>query len=187
MELLLESINKNSKDIEKVKDLYYGSFPEVERHPMDLLFYKANLNCVDFLAIYDKDIFVGFTYLITHKNLTYVLYLAIDGNVRSKGYGSLVLSQIKEKYSKNQIILNIEVIDESAINFEQRVTRKKFYERNGYESSGLLYKDRWCLYEAMVNGEKEVTKEKFYDLVKTFTGDSLFLFLEVQITSTKFN
>lgn len=183
MNLILKPMNRNSKDSEKVRDLIYESFPEVERFPMSLLFHKTKLNAVDFFAIYDKDTFVGFTYLITRKTLTYVQYLAIDGNFRSKGYGSLILSQIKERYPKNQIILNIEAVDESAINYEQRVIRKKFYIRNGYESSGLIFKDRWGVYEVMVNGEKEVNREEFCDLIKTFTGTSLFFYLEIQIST----
>ncbi|MCM3782106.1 GNAT family N-acetyltransferase [Neobacillus mesonae] len=182
MNLKLEPFNNNLKDFEKVCDLLYEAFPEKERLPLDLLLYKSKLDLVEFFAIYDKDTFVGFTYLVTQKKLTYVQYLAIDGNSRSKGYGSLILSLIKEKYSSNQIILNIETVDKGAINYEQRVTRKKFYIRNGYKSSGLHFKDRWGVYEIMVNGEKEVYPEEITDLMRTFIGTSLFLYLEIQIS-----
>lgn len=181
MGLELKPLNKDSKNINKISDLLYEAFPEVERLPLELLFDRANLDGIDFLAIYDEDNFIGFTYLITRKNLTYVQYLAIDRHSRSKGYGSMILSRIKEKYFNNQLMLNIENVDKSATNYEQRLNRKSFYLRNGYESSGLLFKDRWGMYEVMVNGEGEVNQEEFSELIREFTGNSLFLYLEIQI------
>lgn len=181
MHLKLETLTKNSGEFAKVEELYYESFPENERIPMSLLMRKVKQNFVDFLVLYDESKFVGFTYLITHKNLTYVLYIAIAGNVRSKGYGGRALAQIKEKFPNNRIILNIEVIDETASNYEQRVTRRKFYTRNGYESSTFLYRDRWGLYEVMIHGGK-VNAEEFYALLKKFAGTLLFSVFKPQIT-----
>lgn len=181
MNLRVESIIKNPREIDNVKELYYGSFPKNERMPMNLLMWKAKRNFVDFLVIYDEGRYVGFTYLITHKYLTYVLYIAIDSSARSKGYGGHALAKIKEKYPNNRIILNIEVIDETASNYEQRVTRRKFYIRNGYESSTFLYRDRWGLYEVMIHGGK-VNKEEFYALLKNFAGILLFSVFKPQIT-----
>ncbi|WHY94596.1 GNAT family N-acetyltransferase [Neobacillus cucumis] len=183
MNIIFKPLQRNSEDYEKVNDLIYESFPEVERLPISLLFHKTKLNGVDFFVIYDKDTFVGFTYLITRKNLTYVQYLAIDTKLQSKGYGSQILSTIKERYSENQIVLNIEADDERAVNYEQRVVRKKFYIRNGYKSSGLSFKDRWGVYEVMVNGEEEVNRIEFIDLFKGFVGNSLFLYLEIEINT----
>lgn len=186
MTLRSESIIKNPKEIEKIKELYHEAFPKSERMPMRFLLRKAKKDFVDFLAIYDDEVFIGFTYIITEGSLIYVLYLAIDESVRSKGYGSRVLAQIKEMYSNNRIILIIEVTDETAANYEQRVTRKNFYIRNGYQSSGLIYQDRWGLYEVMLNGDT-VESEAFYHLLKKFQGSLLFRFFKPQITlSTKY-
>ncbi|WKA54539.1 GNAT family N-acetyltransferase [Planococcus shixiaomingii] len=181
MNLRVESVFDNRKEIKKVTELYEGSFPQNERIPMKLLLWKAKQDFVDFLVIYDNDVFVGFTYLITREDLTYVLYIAIDNKIRSKGYGSLALAQIKEKYPDNRIILNIEVIDETASNYEQRVTRRKFYTRNGYEGSSYSYRDRWGLYEVMIHGGK-VNAEEFHALLKRFAGALLFSVFKPQIT-----
>jgi GNAT superfamily N-acetyltransferase len=181
MNLELKSLTKNSSEFAKVKELYYGSFPENERIPMNLLMWKAKQNFVDFLLLYDEEKFVGFTYLITNEDLTYVLYIAIDSSVRSKGYGGHALAKIKDKYPNNRIILNIEVSDEKASNYEQRVTRRKFYTRNGYEGSSFLYRDRWGLYEVMVQGGK-FNEEEFYALLKNFAGILLFSVFKPQIT-----
>lgn len=185
MTLRAESIIKNPKEIEKIKELYHEAFPKSERMPMRFLLRKAKKDFVDFLAIYDDNVFIGFTYIITEGSLTYVLYLAIDGSVRSKGYGGRILTQIKEMHSNNRIVLIIEVTDETAANYEQRLTRKNFYIRNGYQSSGLIYQDRWGMYEVMLNGD-DINSETFYHLLKRFQGRLLFRFFKPQITlSTK--
>lgn len=184
MNLRVESVLDNPKKIKKVEELYESSFPKNERIPMKLLLWKARKKFVDFLVIYDNDVFVGFTYLITREDLTYVLYIAIDNNIRSKGYGSLALAQIKEKSPNNRIVLNIEVVDETASNYEQRVIRRKFYTRNGYEGSTLLYKDRWGLYEVMVHGGK-VNAEEFHALLKRYAGAFLFSVFKPQITHSR--
>lgn len=183
MKIKLEPLTKTHSELAKVKELYYGSFPKNERIPMNLLLWKAKRDFVDFLVIYDERKYIGFTYLITDKDLTYVLYIAIDGDARSKGYGGRALAQIKEKYPNNRVILNIEVIDETASNYAQRVTRRKFYTRNGYESSTFLYRDRWGLYEVMIHGGK-VHIEEFYALLERFAGALLFSVFKPQITSS---
>lgn len=183
MSLKLEPLTKNQSEFAKVKELYYGSFPKNERIPMNLLMWKAKRAFVDFLVIYDEDEYIGFTYLITHKNLTYVLYIAIDGNARSKGYGGRALAKIKEKYPDNRIILNIEVVDETANNYAQRATRRKFYVRNGYEGSTYFYQDRWGLYEVIVQGGK-VQIDEFYALLENFAGALLFSVFKPHITSS---
>lgn len=181
MSLKFNNITKSSQDFKKVEGLFYQSFPKDERLSIDLLLYKADLGFGKLLGVYDNNAFVGFTYLITHENLTYILYLAVDESHQSKGYGSRILSLIKDEYNRNQIILNIETLDKLAPNYPQRLKRKNFYNRNGYNSANLLYKDRFGIYEVMVNGEENVNKETFKALMKTFAGHSLFLYLEIKI------
>lgn len=183
MDLTMEPLTRKQSEFGKAKELYYNSFPKNERIPMSLLIWKAKQDFVDFLAIYDEDTYIGFTYLISHKNLTYVLYIAIDGNARSKGYGGQALAKIKEQYPDNPIVLNIEVVDETASNYEQRATRRKFYTRNGYEGSSYLYQDRWGLYEVMVQGGK-VQIDEFYLLLEKFAGALLFSMFKPKITSS---
>ncbi|WP_252312668.1 GNAT family N-acetyltransferase [Sinobaca sp. H24] len=184
MSLKLESLTKKHREFAKVQELYYRSFPKNEQIPINLLLWKAKQSFVDFLVIYDEDKFVGFTYLITHKDLTYVLYIAIDATARSKGYGGRALAEIRERYPNNHIILNIEVIDKTANNYEQRITRRNFYIRNGYEGSTYLYQDRWSIYEVMVHGGK-VNVEEFHALLKKFAGALLFSVFKPKITSSK--
>ena len=180
MNLRVEYINKNSNELNNIIELFYKSFPKNEQMPLWFLFRKAKMDFVDFLAIYDGSVFVGFTYLITNRNLTFVLYLAISDKIRSKGYGRRVLTEIREKYPNNRIILNIEAVDETSSNYEQRIKRKSFYITNGFQNSNLVVKDHGNLYEVMISNS-EVTKEEYYDLIKRFTGSILFLFVKPKI------
>jgi hypothetical protein len=69
---------------------------------------------VDFLSFSNEGVFVGFAYLVSYKKTTFVLYLAVDGSLRGKGYGSRVLSQIKAEKTGQRTVLNIEPLDEKA-------------------------------------------------------------------------
>jgi len=182
MRLTMKSLTGNSPDLQQVSNLLYETFPKIERLPLDLLLYRSNFEGIDLLAIYDEGIFIGFTYVVTYKKLMYVQYLAVDSRFRSKGYGGAILSRIKEEYGDYQIVLNIEVVDANIGNYGQRVTRKKFYVRNGYASSGLFFRDRFDVYEVMVHGDKEVDPAELTDLMRTFYGTSLFMYLEIQIS-----
>lgn len=67
-----------------------------------------------------------------------VEYLAVSNQIRSKGTGSKILGEICRQYDDKRILLLIEKIDETANNLEQRIARKRFYLKNGFESSGVL-------------------------------------------------
>ncbi|RRJ64635.1 N-acetyltransferase [Paenibacillus oralis] len=134
MSLNVRPVYKRLKEYEQIKELIIS-----ERFPMWFLLWKARSNFADFLALYDDDRFVGVTYLVTSRDLTFVMYLAIDGEIRSKGYGKKALETIQSQHPGNRIILNIEAIEESADNYEQRVKRKFFYTKNGFINTALQY------------------------------------------------
>jgi len=175
--LRVQIITKNLKDFPIVEALYTSAFPTAEQAPMPYLLKRTEKNYVEFHAYYDGDVFVGFTYSMTHENLTFVMYLAIDANHRAKGYGSQILNQIREAYPNNRIILNIEAEDETADNNAQRKKRKQFYMRNGYNTSGVFLKIMGVTYELLVcNGN--CTAKEFLALNKKFMGSLLFLFFK---------
>jgi GNAT superfamily N-acetyltransferase len=107
---------------------------------------------VDFLSFSDEGVFVGFAYLVSYKKTTFVLYLAVDGSLRGKGYGSRVLSQIKAEKTGQRTVLNIEPLDEKAPNAEQRRKRLAFYERNGFSESGYVSRDPSSIYDVLCFG-----------------------------------
>ncbi|MFC3417903.1 GNAT family N-acetyltransferase [Salinicoccus hispanicus] len=176
MSLRVEPVKRNSKDSTRIKQLYKNSFPANEQIPFWFLLWKARKKYIDFSAFYDEDVLVGFTYLISDKDVAFVFYLAIDDKQRSKGYGGLTLSKIRDLYPQNRIILNIEAIDEQANNNEQRIKRKRFYLKNGYKNNGYLVKSGKNWFEVLTKGG-DVTPQEYSKLFKKLAGPLLSIFI----------
>jgi len=51
-------------------------------------------------------------------------------------YGSAILDHIKKSKPQKDILLNVELLDETADNYGQRVRRFKFYQKNGFFDTG---------------------------------------------------
>ncbi|MCM1542500.1 MAG: GNAT family N-acetyltransferase [Blautia sp.] len=131
MELI--KITSDFKEKEKLLALNDEAFPKEERIPSDRFFeLLRGLGC-DAWAFYDG-VFVGFAVLLSDADLqmAYLCYFAIDGGYRSRGYGSMALARLAEVYDRYQIALDMERMDESAGNYDQRLRRLAFYERNGF-------------------------------------------------------
>ncbi|BCN31829.1 GNAT family N-acetyltransferase [Anaeromicropila herbilytica] len=139
-----------SKSFRSIKKLYQQAFPENEKLPIWILVLMSLRKCVDFYSFYDKNVFCGFTYLIHYKKMTFVLYLATDSSVRSKGYGAGILDWIEKAYQENSIVLNIETVSEKYDNFEQRLKRQKFYYNNGFQDTGYTLYDKKDIYDVLI-------------------------------------
>ena len=137
MDLKVVSV-ANSKDKAKVKEIYTSSFQKEDRMPFWLMLLMARLPSTDFLALYDNNILCGFVYMATIKELTFVMFFAVDQTLRSKGYGSGILDKVQSLYPNNKIIVSIERCDETANDLADRVRRKNFYLNNGYTETGYL-------------------------------------------------
>lgn len=104
---------------------------------MILMSYSWN---TEFFAFYDEDDLCGFVYMATIGTQTFVMFVAVDENIRSKGYGSRILAKIQSLHPKNMIIISIEPCNKSAEDSELRLRRKRFYINNGYAESGYFIK-----------------------------------------------
>jgi GNAT superfamily N-acetyltransferase len=170
--LQVQKITRESKDLDAVQDLYFAAFPESEQAPMEFLLQKSEDDCVRFNAYYDEGVFVGLSYTITREDLTYLLYMAVNGSIRSKGYGTQILSCIKEFRPDNRIILNIDPTDESAANNEERIRRRNFYIRNGYSLSNIVIEMNGNTFDVLSSGA--CTADEFRALFKKYLGADLF-------------
>ncbi len=91
-----------------------------------------------FKAYYDNNQFVGILFTIETKDTLFVNYIAVNDQIRSKGYGSKLLQTLFERYPKQSVTLFIETMeDKNANNYEQRVKRLAFYEKNGFVQTGI--------------------------------------------------
>ena len=148
---LLYTNNQEYKD--RIEKLYLESFPEDERFPFWILEECSKENNSDLLAIIDNGVFVGMSYIVNCNNAYYLMYLAVEPNLRNKNYGSHILMDLKEKYKT--IFLSI---DEPADDISVR--RKNFYLRNGFYDTFKYYEDTGVNYEVLcTNPEYEITNE----------------------------
>ena len=178
--LRTESISKKNNNFQAVQNLINSAFPPAEQAPMWFLLHRAKKEHIKFNAYYDKESLVGIAYLVIHNQICYVIYLAVDGTVQSKGYGTQILNSIKLTYPNHRIILGIEAEDANAANNEQRKMRRQFYERNGFSSSGILMTFRDAPFDLLIfNGQ--CTAKEFFDLHRKFLGSIVSAFVKPKL------
>ena len=164
MNLQLIRLNTNSKDREYFEQINDEAFPISERMSFDEIFAFASATNTDVLGIYDDEKPVGFAVLLKNSECGYVYFLAIDSHTRSKGYGSATMKKMMAIYPELQLVLDFEVIDETAENNAQRIRRKNFYLTNGFHETGnytMLGDDR---FEVVCSGG-ELRKTALIDLL----------------------
>ena len=166
MELHTEYITENSRYWEGVNRLAKEAFPPEEYLAPQALVKMAETDHIDFLALSGQDACIGFMAVKIYKDLAYLFFLAIDSNCRSKGYGSRAIETLKAEYPGKKQVVDFEMLDDTAANFEQREKRRKFYLRNGYRETGLFLSYLGVDYEVFCMDE-EFEPEVFKAMMRT--------------------
>lgn len=162
---------------QQIKHLYRTAFPKEERAPLFFLFHKTKQKNNSFYAVVDNGEFVGLVYTIENERMVYVFFFAIEEAKRGKGYGTKVLSLIKEMYQERAVTLEIEdTADQNADNYEQRINRLGFYQRNGFKQLQIRVNEAGVVFE-LLSTEEGITREEFLNLMKNFLGEILFRFV----------
>lgn len=107
---------------------------------------------VHFDSLYDQDQFIGLTYTTVDEKAVYLFYFAIEPSKRGHGYGSRVLTLLKERYPAKQIYLDIEPVTPDADNYEQRQKRLAFYQQNGFKLTGYRLIEDGGTYDICTTG-----------------------------------
>ena len=128
-------VTRKQKDYHSVVELMLAAFPPKERIPVWILNLLSRKRNVNFNAWYDNKELCGITYTIESEKMMFLLYFAVNSKLRSKGYGSRIIHELKQTARDREIILNVEKPDQSAENNAQRVQRIAFYKRNGFYQS----------------------------------------------------
>lgn len=134
MELKALDINSDREICREAEKLYRQAFPREERLPWWVLRLQARRKGIELTAWMDGDTFCGFTSSVTVQDLHFVLFLAVAEDQRCRGRGSAILSQLTGTYGS--VVLNIELLDREASNYDQRLRRLAFYEKNGFRDTG---------------------------------------------------
>ena len=152
----------------RIKNLYESAFPKAEQLPIFVLTYLAKNRRLNLSAFYDDNLFVGLCFYEVYNDMIFVMFLAIDDKMRSIGYGSKILTALKEKYPNATISLSIEPVIEECDNFLQRKKRLAFYERNGYYRTTLQIKCGRDFYW-ILSTDPNLDKEKFRQTLKSLS------------------
>ncbi len=138
MDLIEKKLSKKLPNYEEICRFMKRAFPKEERMPMWLIRLLTQKKNYDFNVYYDGDLFVGVLFTIESEDTLFVFYIAVNDEIRSKGYGSQLLGVLFEKYPDKSVTLFIETMDDKeADNYAQRVKRLAFYERNGFVQTGI--------------------------------------------------
>lgn len=153
MRLNIEHITQENRFWEKVNVLAKEAFPSEEYLALSELVKMSQSDNFDFLALLDKDAFVGFMVVMFYENMAYLFFLAIDANSRGKGYGRRVIETLIAEYPDKTHTVDFEMLDDAASYKEQHEKRRSFYLRNGYRETGLFLSYLGVDYEVFSMGE----------------------------------
>lgn len=120
----------------EAKALYLSAFPKEERLPWWLLCLCSARRGMGITAYYSDGVFCGITVSAATDKVLFLLFFAVADGCRGKGCGSEILKLLKREYPGRAIVLNVEPLDETAENAAQRVSRMRFYNRNGFFDTG---------------------------------------------------
>lgn len=151
MQIRTQKVKLSSTDIKRI---YFEAFPKGDRMPFPMMVAMSKLWNTQFFGFYDGEIPCGFIYLAFNRKIVFVMFFAVEKSLRSKGYGSLILQQLRNQYPDKKIIISIEPCDNNAPDHELNQRRKSFYMRNGYRETGYMMKLNGVVQEILIaNGE----------------------------------
>ena len=159
----------NKREYKLIKRLFISAFPKEERPPFYILSTRAKCGKGDMLIAKDDGEFVGFIYVVSNGELSYLFFLAVEDSKRGKGYGTKILDAVKTRYSGNKIFLARERLDEPCDNLEQRQNRHKFYLKNGFADLDCKIVEGGVVFDAMSIGGG-ITNAEYSALIDSWCG-----------------
>ncbi len=173
-------VRMQKKEIPNAERLYRQAFPPEERAPFRLLCAKQYLADTDFLSIYAGTQWAGFFYLVNYQNLSYIFYFAVLPEFRGMGIGSRALQKLQKFCQGRKLFLAVEELDSSALNYQERISRKNFYLKNGFPELHRRVQEGSVIYELLGTGG-DVTPEEYQKLIRSFTGKFLYRSIPMRI------
>ena len=169
----------NDKNIRKdVEPLFLSSFPETERPGPDIFFSSFKKESNVLYAFYDNDKFIGFTSLIIYKDIAYIFFLAVSPSLRGKGYGSQIISELKELYKDYVLLLCYEEVDKKYEDYEYRCKREAFYQKNGFIDNELKTNEFGVIFQTVYIGKHKVSFSDYQNIFANGFGEFAIKFLK---------
>ena len=147
----MKVIKFNKKYYKLVNTIYKKSFPKEERYiSLNKMIKNKDM---ELYCLVNKEEICGIICLIKYKEMVFILYLAINPEIRSKGYGSYLLNWCLKKYNEKDIYLNIDEVNENEKDYEIRKRRQKFYLKNGFYMTDYISKENGKNFNILCNNE----------------------------------
>lgn len=142
----------------KIAGLYERAFPPEERRPLETFFTDSS-GCASLLSSFLDDSFCGFVCALRWQDLLHIIYFAVEETLRGKGIGSEILRQLHNENPGMRVLVDIEEPTPSSENYAQRLKRKSFYLRGGYEENEIHYCWRGVDYTILSHGGPVTNEE----------------------------
>ena len=149
-----------------VKALFLSAFPPEERPSFFIMRLRAR-HYTDWWLIQSGGKNAGFFYVIRDERLAYLFFFAVDEAFRGRGIGSEALRKLIKLYEGKTFFLAIEPLDETADNYDMRVRRLNFYQRNGLRRLNQWIREGPVVYDVLGVGEK-VQREDYHRLIRSW-------------------
>ena len=166
--LVDKAFTRKMYEYKDVCRLMRTAFPQNEQIPMWLLRMLAFRKNVNFRVFYEEEQFCGILYTVENDKYIFVLYLAVNDRIRSKGYGTKILDWLKQNTDKI-IVLNVEARNPSAENALQREKRISFYYRNGIFDTGCRFIDAGETYSVLASDMDHFDPKEYEMLLSRFS------------------
>ena len=165
MKLIAKPVHFLCLGFSEITRLLKSAFPKKEQTPMFLLLLGALRKSTYFTAFYDEDKFVGLLYTIENDRYYFILYLAINPEMRSGGIGGEILDYAYAQAGDKIIVLNVEPLDSAADNHEQRERRIAFHARHGIGETGYGFTMDGVAYSVLASDTKKFNPKAYSDML----------------------
>ena len=175
--MIVKSFIDNPSIKNDVEPLFLSAFPEDERPPAKRYFslFKKKSNIL--YGFYEGKNFIGFASVTIYKDIAYIFFLAVTLENRNKGYGSAILSYIKNEYQNYTVLLCYEEVDDKYPDNDLRKKREEFYIRNGFIRNPFKSDEFNVVYQSAYYGSHEVSFEEYQEIFKMGFGSFAVKFL----------
>jgi GNAT superfamily N-acetyltransferase len=119
-----------------LRRLYHTAFPKEEQMPWWILRLTSLRRDMGVEGFYEGDRLRGFTHSVATEDVLFLLFFAVNDDCRGQGWGSEILTKLKAENPGRTVVLNVELLDPEANNYDQRLRRMAFYKRNGFFDTG---------------------------------------------------
>lgn len=169
MRLTRRKISNKNPDLQKIKSLFESSFDGSDFPSFRKLKMRAKKENVSFEAYYVDGSFFGLACIIFNEDAVYIQCLAISGRYRSKGMGSLVVSDIKNRAAGRPVFAEIEKTAEGTDGYKELKTLE-FFAKNGFCDTGFSVKRKHKKY-SVISDASGFTAEKLFEICNGYSMD----------------